>query len=109
MRELVKALSDLESQLVEMYGVTLNEAMTLCSIGDGTLTASEISELTGLAASHNSKIISSVEKKELIQRSLGEKDKRQMQFILTEKGKTCLVKMKVNRICIPELLKPLFV
>ena len=33
MRELFKALSELETRLMEQYGVSLNEAMALCCIG----------------------------------------------------------------------------
>jgi hypothetical protein len=60
MRELFKALSELETRLMEQYGVSLNEAMALCCIGGDTLTASVISENTGLSASHTSKVIRSV-------------------------------------------------
>ena len=58
MRELFKALSELETRLMEQYGVSLNEAMALCCIGGDTLTASVISENTGLSASHTSKAVS---------------------------------------------------
>ena len=44
MRELFKALSELENSLVDMYGVSLNEAMVLCSIGRETVAASTIVE-----------------------------------------------------------------
>lgn len=108
MRELFKALSELETRLMEQYGVSLNEAMALCCIGGDTLTASVISENTGLYASHTSKVIRSIEEKELIVRNLGDKDKRQMHFTLSDKGRECLEALKANEIEIPELLKPLF-
>ena len=66
MRELFKALSELEANLIEQHGVSLNEAMALCCIGGDRLTASAISEHTGLSASHTSKVIRSIEDKELI-------------------------------------------
>ena len=44
MRELFKALSELETRLMEQYEVSLNEAMALCCIGGDTLTASVISK-----------------------------------------------------------------
>ena len=108
MRELFKALSELETRLMEQYGVSLNEAMALCCIGGDTLTASVISENTGLSASHTSKVIRSIEEKELIVRNLGDKDKRQMHFTLSDKGRECLEALKANEIEIPELLKPLY-
>ena len=94
MRELLKAHSDLETRLMEQYGVSLNEAMALCCIGGDTLTASVISENTGLSASHTSKVIRSIEEKELIVRNLGDKDKRQMHFTLSDKGRECLEALK---------------
>lgn len=39
MRELFKALSELEANLIEQHGVSLNEAMALCCIGGDRLTA----------------------------------------------------------------------
>lgn len=54
------------------------------------------------------KVIRSIEEKELIVRNLGDKDKRQMHFTLSDKGRECLEALKANEIEIPELLKPLF-
>ena len=108
MRELFKALSDLEADLIANYQVTLNEAMALCSIGQETVTASIIVERTGMTPSHASKVIRSIEIKELVVRSLGELDKRQMYFVLSEKGKNCLEDIKLKGVNVPELLVPLF-
>ena len=108
MRELFKALSELEANLIEQHGVSLNEAMALCCIGGDRLTASAISEHTGLSASHTSKVIRSIEDKELIVRSLGDKDKRQMYFVLSEKGRNCLEDIKRKGVRVPDLLVPLF-
>jgi Sugar-specific transcriptional regulator TrmB. len=108
MRELVKALSILENQLVTKYDVNLNEAMALCSLSDGTLSASEISELIGLAASHTSKVIRSIENKKLIKRNLGKQDKRTMYFHLTDAGMETLTRIKADGIEIPDFLVPLF-
>lgn len=108
MRNIYKALSDFENSFEEVHGVGLNEAMALCSIGEDTLSATEISEKTGMSTSHTSKVIRSIEEKKLIKRVLGEKDKRQMYFSLNTKGKKCLSEMKCGSVEIPELLKPLF-
>lgn len=108
MRDIYKALSDFENNFEKVHGVGLNEAMALCSIGDGTLSSTEISEKTGMSTSHTSKVIRSIEEKELIVRALGDKDKRQMYFNLSKKGKECLSEMKCGSVEIPELLKPIF-
>ena len=108
MRELFKALSELENNLMEVNGVTLNEGMVLCSIGHDTLTASTICQLTGLLPSHASKVLRSIEKKELVVRSMGDTDKRQMKFSLTQKGLACLEGIRVNELKIPEMLQVFF-
>ena len=105
MRELFKALSELEANLIEQHGVSLNEAMALCCIGGDRLTASAISEHTGLSASHTSKVIRSVEKKGLIERILGDDDKRQMYFSLTQEGERCLKELECCDVEIPDVLK----
>ena len=105
MRELFKALSELEANLIEQHGVSLNEAMALCCIGGDRLTASAISEHTGLSASHTSKVIRSVEKKGLNERILGDDDKRQMYFSLTQEGERCLKELECCDVEIPDVLK----
>ena len=108
MRELLKALSELENQLVTTYGISMHEAMVLCSIGGETVAAGTIVERTGMTPSHASKTISLIEKKEMVARFLGKQDKRQMYFTLTGKGKGCLEEIKKQGINVPELLQPLF-
>ena len=92
MRELLKALSELENQLITTYGISLNEAMVLCSIGSETVAAGTIVERTGMTPSHTSKTISLIEKKEMVTRDLGKQDKRQMYFTLTDKAKACNIR-----------------
>ena len=108
MRELFRALSELENSLVDVHGISLNEAMVLCSIGDETIAASAIVKRTGMKASHTSKVIRLVEDKGFIRRELGTEDKRQMYFTLSDKGKICLNQLKENEIEVPKMLKPLF-
>ncbi len=108
MRELMIALSDFENRLTETQGVSLNEAMVLCALGNESVTASVIAERTGLRPSNTSKVIGALEERKLIERQLGKQDKRQMYLSLTIKGKECLERIKVYKFDIPELLKPLF-
>ena len=66
MRELFRALSELESRLMQSHGVSLNEAMVLCAIGKERVAASTIVERTGLTPSHASKVIRAVEERNLL-------------------------------------------
>lgn len=65
------------------------------------------SRTTEMAPSHTSKVIRAVEDKGLIRRALGEVDKRQMYFSLTEAGKKRLNELDLDKVEIPEMLKPL--
>ena len=108
MRDLLGALNELEANLSDNYGVSLNEAMVLCCIGDEKLTASTISHNIGLLPPHTSKTLRSNEKKGLIKRSMGTQDKRQMYFKLTLAGKALLERLRENGVDIPQLLQPFF-
>ena len=108
MRDLCRALAELEKELTDRCGVSLNEAMTLCCVGGDTLTAGEISELTGFSASHASKVIRSLETKGLLVRRFGEDDRRRMRFTLSEAGAVRLRSLKETSLAVPDRLKPLF-
>ena len=109
MRDIYKALSVFETAFEEMYAISLNEAMVLCALREAgqEITSTAISERTEMAPSHTSKVIRAVEDKGLIRRALGEVDKRQMYFNLTEAGKKRLDELDLDKVEVPEILKPL--
>lgn len=107
LRDINRAMNELEEQMNDKYEVGLNEAMVLCSLSDAKLSATEIAEKTGMTASHCSKMIKSVEIKKLIERQLGKTDKRQMYFKLTKVGKEKLAEIKCNSLVLPDILKPI--
>lgn len=108
MRDLYKAVSELEDSLIEIYGVSLNEAMAMCCIGRDSVAAGEISLRTGLRASHLSKVLRVLEDKDFIVRNFGDKDKRQIYFSLTGEALTCLDRLKNEGIPVPEILDDFF-
>lgn len=108
MRYLFQALSVFEDRLLQEYGISLNEAMVLCSIGQEHIAARTIADRTGLSQSHTSKVIRAAEDKKLLVRCLGENDKRQMYFYLTNEAKDILQRIKTKGVEIPPMLQPLF-
>lgn len=108
MRELFQALAQLESNLQAVHGLTLNEAMVLCSIGHGTATAGTVAQRSGLKPSHVSKVIAAVEGRGLVERNLDRKDKRLMCFTLTDAGCTCLARLREVGVEAPPLLRTFF-
>ncbi|MCF0203448.1 MAG: winged helix DNA-binding protein [Bacteroidaceae bacterium] len=108
MRELCKAISELEDSLVDIYGITLNEAMVMCCIGSENIAAGDISQAIGMKSSHLSKVLRSIEEKGLITRAFGDKDKRQIYFSLTPEATSRLCTLKCDGIPIPDMLKTFF-
>ena len=94
----------------KVYRITLNEAMILCILKDATerMTATNLSKSTDLSPSHTSKMLRILEEKGLIVRELGNEDRRQMYFHLSSTGKQRVSELEVDKVEMPELLKPLF-
>lgn len=108
MKEIFKAIRNFEDNFYWAHRISLNEAMVLCTLKTEKLSSSDISEKTGFTPSHTSKLLRAVEDKELIERILGETDKRQMYFSLTSKGAEKLNGIHCRSVEIPDILKPVF-
>lgn len=107
MSGLVKAMAALENSLMDIHGLSLNEAVVLCCIGDSEVSAGAVADSTGLKPSHISKILKGLEAGGLVARALGSEDRRQMYFSLTLEGRSRLEKLRTRQIPIPALLAPL--
>lgn len=109
MRDIYKALSGFEAQFERVYGLSLNEAMILCALQESgkEMTSTALAERTGMTPSHTSKVIRAVEERKLIDRALGEVDKRQMYFCLTPSGVELLKEINREKVKVPEMLKPM--
>lgn len=110
MREVFRAMTSFETAFEKVYRITLNEAMILCTLKDATekMTATRVSKSTDLSPSHTSKMLRILEEKGLIIRTLGHEDRRQMYFHLSSAGKQRLSELEMDKVEIPELLRPLF-
>jgi DNA-binding MarR family transcriptional regulator len=108
LRKIYKALSVLEGQMMQTFGLNLNETMLLCVLSKyENPTANEISEQMSLSHSNASKVIASLEQKGLIRRKICKEDKRSMRFNLTKEGKAQLEKINCKDIVLPECLQQL--
>ena len=108
MRDVFKAMARFEDSFEKVYKISLNEAMILCALQEASpknMTATSLSKRT---PSHASKMLRILEEKELIVRTLGEVDRRLMQFHLSQNGKKLVGELELEKVEIPELLKPLF-
>lgn len=110
MRDIIRAMSSFETAFEKVYNISLNEAMILCALKGATekVTATNLSKQTDLSPSHTSKMLRILEEKKLIIRTLGSDDRRQMHFNLSTAGKKRVEQLELDKVEIPELLKPLF-
>ena len=103
-RDIYRAVAAFEAVFEKQHDLCLNEGMLLCSLSKTEkLSSGELAEALGLT--NTSKVIKSVETKELVERVLGNVDKRQMYFSLTKKGRKRLEEIKCDHLEIPDLLQ----
>lgn len=107
-RDVYRAITEFEAQFEKRYGLGLNEGSLLCALHEvGRLSSGDIAKQLNLTQSNASKVIRAAENKGLIQRSLGDDDKRQMYFSLTPEGEHCLTQLHCCDIEVPAVLKQL--
>ena len=106
LRDINRAIAELEHQFSQRFELNINEAMLLCTLKEkGELSSGAVAEALGLTASNASKVIVSAEKKNLISRNLCKEDKRQMFFSLTAFGREKIETLRNEQIDLPEILK----
>jgi MarR family transcriptional regulator, organic hydroperoxide resistance regulator len=86
----MRRIRQLDTQLNKLHGISLDEAMLLCCLSQQDKCQGDIAENTGLSAVQASRLLSRLESKELVYRSIGASDRRQMIFSLSQQGKSLL-------------------
>ena len=105
-RDLQRAVNQFEAAFEKRYGICLNEGMALCSLSNAErMCPGRLGELLGLTPSNTSKVLRSAESKGLVLRELCCKDRRQMHYSLTTKGRELLASVSCREIEIPEILR----
>lgn len=95
MKEVMHAVYSFENHLIKEHGLLLNAALTLCALeGSKSKRSSDLAEELGVTYSLMSRTVVLLEKRLLIDRSIGKTDKREMRFTLTEKGKKLLKEIR---------------
>jgi len=106
LKDVYKALYNFEKEFAGKNGITINEGMLLCCLKDGSpKSANELCDFVGLSNSRVSRVITTVENKGYITRSMGKEDKRQMIFCLTDLGKQKIDDMQSQGMDFSELAK----
>ncbi len=105
LKDILRSITQLEEAIQETYGLSLTEAMVLCAIDGGCRYAHDLADDVGLSPSRLSRIIASLERKDLLQREQNRDDRRHWQNSPTEKGIALLTHMKTEGIDIPPALE----
>lgn len=104
-RDIQHAVNHFDREFSRTYGICLNEGMVLCSLLKADrLSAGELGELLCLSPSNTSKVIRSAEEKGLVGRVYGDRDRRQMYFSLTDKGRRLISSVRCEDVEMPPLL-----
>lgn len=94
-KEIYKTLYQFEKMFAERHGITINEAMLLCCLKDGEArTAGMLCDFVGLSNPRVSKVITTVEEKGYLCRTISPTDRRQMLFSLTDAGRVKIRQMQ---------------
>ena len=109
LRDIFRSIREYEMEFQQRYGLCLNEGMTLCSLNKkGKTTSSDLADCLGLSTSNMSKVLKSVEEKGLVERILGDTDKRNMYFKLSEEGVKKLKKINLEEDQIDSILNSIY-
>ena len=103
--KLFDELKTTEQYLKSEYGLTFKESVLLCSIDAGYDEPAKLAGQLNLSPSRTSRLISSLEKKELSIRTSCTKDKRIINIKLSKKGKQLIKQIQNNELPFPSCLK----
>ncbi|HNX06593.1 MAG TPA: winged helix DNA-binding protein [Bacteroidales bacterium] len=100
-KSVFKKIHEFEQQLQTGHNVTINEAMVICCLSESRKSSGGIAKDTEISLSRTSRVLLSLEQKGYIKRSLGDKDKRKMMFVLTPAGKMKLAEINSLHVSLP--------
>jgi len=104
LRKIQTALRQYEDRLRDDTGLSLNEALCLCSINRGFQEPGIIAREMELSPSRLTRILDALEDHDLVERKIGDGDRRNISLNLTYAGRELLMKYRCSDIDIPEVL-----
>lgn len=104
LKDIFKAIHEFEASFLAQFGITLNEGIILCMLGDGPMKVGDICADCSLSSTRLSKVLRSMEQKGYITRRLGEEDRRTVYVELSPMGIEKRSTMSPDKVCIPESL-----
>lgn len=104
LRKIQTALKQYEDQLRDDTGLSLNEALCLCSVSRGFQEPGLIAREMELSPSRLTRILDALEERRLVERKMGDGDRRSVSVNLTYSGRELLMKYKCSDSNIPDAL-----
>ena len=104
-RNIYRAIAQMELQFQKKFGLNINEAMLLCLLDTKkNMLSGEIADELDLSRSNTSKVIVAMEKAGYIRRQTGKDDSLNQCFHLTKEGEKLLADIHECDVCLPEII-----
>lgn len=103
-RKIQSALRRFEDTLKAETGLSLNDALCLCSISKGIQDPGSLARELELSPSRLTRILEALENRNLIARKLSDTDRRSISVLLTEQGERLVNTYKCAGIEVPDEL-----
>lgn len=107
-RNIYRAIGAFEIKLEKNFQLNINEVMLLSILLEhDSLLSGELADELGISRSNASKVIVSLEKKQLISRETCKKDTRCQRFSITEEGRERMSHINCESFAVPDNLQEL--
>jgi len=100
-RKLQLDLKHMEENLVKQTGLSLNEALCLCGTSKGVCEPGKLAKEMEISPSRLSRILDSLAKRGLIDRTISTEDRRNISLALTQEGSTMVDALHCTELEIP--------
>lgn len=104
-RKLQTSLRAFEKHLKEETGLSFNDALLLCAVNKGIAEPGLLAKELELSPSRLTRILDSLESRDLAKRELSSIDRRSMLVTLTQKGKQLVEQYSCSGITLPSDLE----
>ncbi|MGE4584270.1 MAG: MarR family winged helix-turn-helix transcriptional regulator [Sphaerochaeta sp.] len=101
-RKLQTSLRNLEDQLKKQTGLSFNDALLLCAVNKGIYEPGALAKELELSPSRLTRVLDSLEERNLIKRTLSSADRRSLTISLTEIGNSVVQTYSCSEMNIPE-------
>ncbi|MGH0054310.1 MAG: MarR family winged helix-turn-helix transcriptional regulator [Sphaerochaetaceae bacterium] len=104
-RKLQTSLRSFEEQLRQQTGLSFNDALLLCAVNKGVCEPSALAKELELSPSRLTRILDSLEKRKLVERTLSILDRRSLTVALTDAGREMVQTYSCSEISLPNELE----